>query len=577
MKLQLHILGSQIISDSSLDVMNRATSLTPSALISTVCYITLLLGMILVTSCDKSTTIENSVSYPVISPAGGSYSQPVQVSIACEDEAAKIYYTTDSTTPDESANLYSEPFTINATATVKAIAFKDGFKPSKMAETNYTITTPSVAKPIISPSGGTFSSPRQISITCATPGATIRYTTTGVTPTTTSQLYSSAFTINTNTTIKAIAFKSGYLNSEVASQSYQIIDTDTYSPAETWSVNKVLTQRGTAQYAGVYKYENLTIGNNVVVTSKGVSQIVIKVRGTLTLGKNVVFAVRNGYYPNSPTMQISSITSANYLTQGSVQNKYNLYPGAYGKGGNGGDGGDGDNGRAQTFYMYGDWIVIEGSGGSGGGGGGGGYGGGLGGDGGRGGYGPDGSGYDGEDGSDNGGRGGYGGACTDNPEGGMSQNIGQNASSYDEGFGSGSSGGGGNGGRGAIGDTNYLGGTYINIVNGHGGGGGGGGGYGGGVLVIIATNIVYNTSFPPKFIVSGQSGGTRGGGGGAESGENGQGGLLIIESPGFSATTSMYNLSTEVNLGVDYAATNGGHGYVIGNPKRVIINGIAVQ
>lgn len=339
MKRLLIILTSQLmLTNSSLVVRNRATFLTPNALIRIVCYIVLLLGIIFITSCDKSTSIENSVSTPTLSPAGGTYSEPVQVSIIYEDEGAKVYYTTDRSTPNESSNLYSEAFIINTTATIKAIAYKDGFKPSKVAETIFTITTPSVATPIISPSGGTFTSPRQVSITCSTPGATISYTTTGAPPTHTSPLYSSAFTIDTNTTVKAIACKYGYLDSAVASQSYQIIDTDTYSPAETWSVNKVLTQKGTAQYAGVYKYENLTIGNNVVVTSKGVSQIVIKVRGTLTLGKNVVFAVRNGYYPNSPTMQISSINSANYLTQGSAHNKYNLYPGAYGKGSNDGHG-----------------------------------------------------------------------------------------------------------------------------------------------------------------------------------------------------------------------------------------------
>lgn len=563
---------------SPLLVRNRASVLSQCASHRNVYCIILLILMMLVTSCDKTTSIENSVSNPVISPSGGTYTQPVLVSITCQDGAAKIYYTTDSTTPNESANLYRVPFTINTTSTVKAIAFQEGLKPSKIAVAHYTINKPSVAMPIISPSGGTFTSPTQISITCSTPGATIRYTTTGATPTQTSTLYSSAITISTNTTVKAIAYKSGYLDSEVASQSYQIIDTDTYSPAETWSVNKVLTQKGTAQYAGVYKYENLTIGDNVVVTSKGVSQIVIKVRGTLTLGKNVVFAVRNGYYPNSPTMQISSINSSNYLTQGSAQNRYNLYPGAYGKGGNGGKGGYGESGRSQSFYYYGDWIVVDGYGGSGGGGGGGGYGGGLGGAGGSGGYGPGGRGYNGGAGVNNGGRGGCGGASTDSPEGGMSQNIGQHASSYDEGCGAGSSGGGGNGGKGSIGDTNYLGGNYINIVSGRGGYGGGGGGYGGGVLTIIASNIVYNTSYPPKFIVSGQEGGDEGSTtGGAEAGQNGKGGLLIIESPGFSATSSMYNLSSYYNVGVNSAATNGGHGYVIGNPERVIINGITVQ
>lgn len=67
----------------------------------------------------------SSVATPVISgttPFVGS----TQVSISCETSGASIYYTTDGNAPTTSSTLYSAPFTINATTTVKAIAVKNG-------------------------------------------------------------------------------------------------------------------------------------------------------------------------------------------------------------------------------------------------------------------------------------------------------------------------------------------------------------------------------------------------------------------------------------------------------------------
>ena len=78
----------------------------------------------------------SSVATPVISgttPFVGS----TQVSISCETSGASIYYTTDGNDPTTSSTLYSAPFTINTTATVKAIAVLNG-QTSNIASKTFT-------------------------------------------------------------------------------------------------------------------------------------------------------------------------------------------------------------------------------------------------------------------------------------------------------------------------------------------------------------------------------------------------------------------------------------------------------
>lgn len=78
-----------------------------------------------------------------------------------------------------------------------------------------------VADPQISPPGGSFDEPVSILIYCPTYDARIHYTTDGTQPTTNSELYTGLFQVNTNTTIKAKAFRDGYISSAVVSESYQ--------------------------------------------------------------------------------------------------------------------------------------------------------------------------------------------------------------------------------------------------------------------------------------------------------------------------------------------------------------------
>ena len=57
----------------------------------------------------------------------------------------------------------------------------------------------------ITPKGGTFVSPQQVSITTNKPGASIYYTLDGSTPTSSSQVYRQAITVSSNTTLKTMA------------------------------------------------------------------------------------------------------------------------------------------------------------------------------------------------------------------------------------------------------------------------------------------------------------------------------------------------------------------------------------
>ena len=79
-----------------------------------------------------------TVKAPVISPAGGSCSGSISVTITCGTPDATVYYTTDGSTPDSSSTRYTGAFTVSAPATVKAIAIKDGLNDSAVVTAIYT-------------------------------------------------------------------------------------------------------------------------------------------------------------------------------------------------------------------------------------------------------------------------------------------------------------------------------------------------------------------------------------------------------------------------------------------------------
>jgi hypothetical protein len=144
------------------------------------------------------------------------------VTISDTTSGAAIYYTTNGTTPTPSSTLYSGAIAVSATETIKAIAVASGDTASAVASATYTINLPEAATPTFSPVAGTYTSAQTVTISDATSGATIYYTTNGTAPTTSSTVYSGAITVSASETLEAIATASGYLASSVGSAAYTI-------------------------------------------------------------------------------------------------------------------------------------------------------------------------------------------------------------------------------------------------------------------------------------------------------------------------------------------------------------------
>src|SRR5882762_1408427 len=166
-------------------------------------------------------TVQQQVATPTFSPGGGTYPGSVTVTISDATNGATIYYTTDGSTPTTSSAVYSSALTFTQTTTLKAMAATSGMTNSAVASAAYAVQQP-VVTPTFSPGGGTYTGLVTVTISDATSGATIYYTTDGSTPTTSSAVYTTPLTFTRTTTLKAMAAATGMTNSAVSSATYTI-------------------------------------------------------------------------------------------------------------------------------------------------------------------------------------------------------------------------------------------------------------------------------------------------------------------------------------------------------------------
>ena len=175
--------------------------------------------------------------------------------MTCATAGASIYYTTNGTTPTENNTQYTGPITVSKNCTIKAIAVKEGFENSRVA--TYNVNWFKVATPTFSYNN------LQLTISTTTEGATIYYTTDDSTPSATNgkaQVYSSPISLSANTTVKAIAVKENFNNSDVATFSFKIDDVTCQAPQllRDGSSNRVLMTSGTTGASIYYTTDGTT-------------------------------------------------------------------------------------------------------------------------------------------------------------------------------------------------------------------------------------------------------------------------------------------------------------------------------
>ena len=162
---------------------------------------------------QTTVTYNPVLAAPTISPISNTYDNDLTATITAAS-GATIYYRVNG----GAWQTYSTGISVTANnTTIEAYATKAGNSDSPVASATYNFTC---LTPTASPAAGTYNSVQSATLSCGTTGATIHYTTDGSTPNSSSPVYSSAINVSTSMTIKAIAIKSGYTDSDVLTAEY---------------------------------------------------------------------------------------------------------------------------------------------------------------------------------------------------------------------------------------------------------------------------------------------------------------------------------------------------------------------
>ena len=139
------------------------------------------------------------------------------------------------------ATVSGNALTLTGTGTVVVAANQSGsanYAAASQVTHNIVVnTTGAAATPAFTPAGGSYTAVQSVTITDATAGAVIYYTTDGTTPSTSSTVYSGPISVTATKTIQAIAVAAGYTNSSVASATYTL---NLVPPSFTIAINPAL-------------------------------------------------------------------------------------------------------------------------------------------------------------------------------------------------------------------------------------------------------------------------------------------------------------------------------------------------
>lgn len=170
------------------------------------------------------------------------------------------------------------------------------------------------ATPTFSPVGGSYGSAQFVTISDATSGAVIHYTTDGSTPTSASPIYSAssgAITVSSSETLNAIAQAGGYATSAVGSASYTMTGS-----TSTYSVGGQLTLNNNCNSSALPAITlTLTNGTTVVQTTSSTGNFAFNgvPNGTYTITPSLSGPAAE-FYPSTQTVSVgnNNVSNANF-------------------------------------------------------------------------------------------------------------------------------------------------------------------------------------------------------------------------------------------------------------------------
>ncbi|HOT75750.1 MAG TPA: chitobiase/beta-hexosaminidase C-terminal domain-containing protein, partial [Candidatus Wallbacteria bacterium] len=241
-----------------------------------------------------------AITAPEISIPGGSYDTTISVSLKSAIENATIKYTLDGSLP--SANngfVYNSRIVISQSLTLKAVAML-GVSSSGVSSAAYVIKIPlpKAVAPVFKPVGSTYYSAQTVTLSSATPGATIKYTLDGTKPSESGGItYAGPFEVASSLKALAVACKEGMETSELSVAVYTI------EPAQGKVEKPSITPSG-----GVF---TSTISVSLVSPTPGASIIYTLDGAEPSAGKGIIY---NGPFEliKSCTLKAAAIKSKMY-------------------------------------------------------------------------------------------------------------------------------------------------------------------------------------------------------------------------------------------------------------------------